>query len=73
MRLFYKVFFLLNKLKCERGCNDMAMCYVTCIVAGTRTYEQVPRFLKAKVKELLISMELEDLLPENERPVKVGQ
>lgn len=51
----------------------MAMCYVTCIVAGTRTFEQVPRFLKAKVKELLISMELEDLLPENERPVKAGQ
>lgn len=46
----------------------MAMCYVTCIVAGTRTYDQVPRFLKAKVKALLISMDLIELLPENERP-----
>lgn len=68
MRLFYKVFFLYINLDFERGCNIMAMCYVTCIVAGTRTYNQVPRFLKAKVKELLISMDLIELLPENERP-----
>ncbi|WP_278308748.1 CD1375 family protein [Peptostreptococcus russellii] len=42
----------------------MAMCYVTCIVAGVRTYKQVPKFLKDKVKELLISMELEELVVE---------
>ena len=42
----------------------MAMCYVTCIVAGKRTYAQVPAFLKPQVKELLISMELEELVVE---------
>lgn len=48
----------------EGGEEDMAMCYVTCIVAGVRTYKQVPKFLKDKVKELLISMELEELVVE---------
>ncbi len=43
---------------------DMAMCYVTCIIAGVRTFKQVPQFLKAKVKELLIAMDLEELVVE---------
>lgn len=43
---------------------DMAMCYVTCIVHGVRTFKQVPAFLKPQVKELLISMELEELVVE---------
>ncbi|MDU5095401.1 MAG: CD1375 family protein [Peptostreptococcus anaerobius] len=43
----------------------MAMCYVTCIVAGVRTYAQVPKFLKAKVKELLIAMDLGELVKED--------
>ena len=46
------------------GGNDMAMCYVTCIIAGVRTFKQVPQFLKAKVKELLIAMDLEELVVE---------
>ena len=47
-----------------KGGRDMAMCYVTCIVAGLRTYKQVPQFLKAKVKELLIGMDLAELVTE---------
>ena len=46
------------------GGNDMAMCYVTCIIAGVRTFKQVPQFLKAKVKALLIAMDLEELVVE---------
>lgn len=59
-----KFFFYCIKIYLEGGVEDMAMCYVTCIVAGVRTYAQVPKFLKAKVKELLISMELEELVVE---------
>lgn len=59
-----KFFFYCIKIYLEGGGEDMAMCYVTCIVAGVRTYAQVPKFLKAKVKELLISMELEELVIE---------
>lgn len=63
--LFIKFFFLFIKNKSQNGGEyDMAMCYVTCIVAGTRTFKQVPKFLKAKVKELLISMDLEELVVE---------
>lgn len=58
-----RFFFYINFYKIGGG-EDMAMCYVTCIVAGVRTYAQVPKFLKAKVKELLISMELEELVVE---------
>lgn len=59
-----RFFFYCIKISFEGGESDMAMCYVTCIVAGVRTYAQVPKFLKAKVKELLISMELEELVVE---------
>lgn len=43
---------------------DMAMCYVTCIVHGVRTFKDVPAFLKPKVKAILIAMELEELVVE---------
>lgn len=43
----------------------MAMCWITCIVAGVKTYKEVPRFLKAKVKELLIAMDLQELIIED--------
>lgn len=43
----------------------MAMCYVTVIVAGLRTYKQVPAFLKEEVKKLLIAMDLADLVTED--------
>lgn len=46
------------------GERDMAMCYVTCIIAGVRTFKDVPTFLKPKVKAILIAMELEELVVE---------
>ena len=56
-----KFFFYCINLIVKGGEIDMAMCYVTCIIAGVRTFKQVPQFLKAKVKELLIAMDLEEL------------
>ena len=53
------------KVLLRGGEDNMAMCYVTCIVAGVRTYKQVPNFLKAKVKELLIAMDLGELIKED--------
>ena len=64
MRTLILMFFFYMFFNLEGGEEDMAMCYVTCIVAGARTYKQVPKFLKDKVKELLISMELEELVVE---------
>lgn len=60
-----KFFFYCIKIYLEGGEEDMAMCYVTCIVAGVRTYKQVPAFLKARVKELLIAMDLQELIIED--------
>ncbi|EKX89262.1 Uncharacterised protein [Peptostreptococcus anaerobius] len=60
-----RFFFYCIKVSLEGGELDMAMCYVTCIVAGVRTYAQVPKFLKAKVKELLIAMDLGELVKED--------
>lgn len=59
-----KFFFYCIKCSLKGGEWDMAMCYVTCITAGVRTYKQVPQFLKAKVRELLIAMDLEELVVE---------
>ena len=64
MRTLILRFFFICFSNLKGGEEDMAMCYVTCIVAGVRTYAQVPKFLKDKVKELLISMELEELVVE---------
>lgn len=38
--------------------------YVTLIIHELRTYKQVPRFLKPKVKETLIALGLEELVKE---------
>lgn len=59
-----KFFFYCIKLAVKGGEMDMAMCYVTCIIAGVRTFKQVPQFLKPKVKALLIAMDLEELVVE---------
>jgi hypothetical protein len=59
-----KFFFYCIKLIVKGGEIDMAMCYVTCIIAGVRTFKQVPQFLKAKVKALLVAMDLEELAVE---------
>lgn len=55
--LFYIIFM-------KGGEEDMAMCYFTVIVHGKRTFKQVPAFLKAEVKELLIAAGLEELVTE---------
>lgn len=42
----------------------MAMLWCQQIMLGKKTFEQVPRLLKAKVKELLIDSGCEDLVTE---------
>lgn len=42
----------------------MALLWVNQILLGKRTYAQVPRLLKAQVKELLIDSGYEDLVTE---------
>lgn len=42
----------------------MAMLFAINIAKGKRTFAQVPNFLKEKVKECLIDMELEHLVKE---------
>ena len=48
----------------ERGGVDMATIYTTLIVKGLKTYADVPTILKARVKEQLIALELEELVIE---------
>ena len=46
-----------------KGGNDsMAMVYVTLIVKGAKTYEDVPSTLKAQVREILADLEMEYLV-----------
>ena len=46
--------------------NDMvAMLWVSRIVAGKKSYKDVPRLLKAQVKELLIEAGLEEFIEED--------
>lgn len=42
----------------------MALLWVNQILLGKKTYAQVPRLLKAQVKELLIDSGYEDLVTE---------
>ena len=42
----------------------MAMLWVNQIMLGKKTYNQVPRLLKAKVKEILIDSGYEELVTE---------
>lgn len=42
----------------------MAMLWAQQIMLGKKTYDQVPRLLKAKVKEILIDSGCEDLVTE---------
>jgi len=44
--------------------EKMAVIYVALIIKGKRTYASVPAVLKAKVKELLTDLELDDLITE---------
>ncbi len=44
----------------------MAVIYATLIVKGKRTYKSVPSRLKNEVKEVLISLECDNLIGEEE-------
>lgn len=46
------------------GKEMMAMLWAQQIMLGKKTYEQVPRLLKAKVKEILVDSGMEDLAEE---------
>ena len=56
---------LLFSLLFEKGGEDMmAMLWAQQIMLGKKTYAQVPRLLKAKVKEILTDSGCEELVQE---------
>lgn len=46
------------------GKEMMAMLWAQQIMLGKKTYEQVPRLLKVKVKEILVDSGMDDLAEE---------
>ena len=42
----------------------MAEVYATLIIKGVKTFAQVPKSLKAKVRDILIALDLEELAQE---------
>lgn len=50
----------------KEGKEMMAMLWAQQIMLGKKTYSQVPRLLKDKVKELLIDSGAEDLVTEQQ-------
>jgi len=48
----------------KEGTNMVAMLWVTRIVAGKKTFKDVPRLLKEQVRELLIEAGLEEFIIE---------
>ena len=56
---------LINKILYGKdGVNLMALLWAQQIMLGKRTYKQVPKLLKEKVKEILIDSGCEDLTME---------
>ena len=53
-------------LQTNGGKEMMAMLWAQQIMLGKKTYSQVPRLLKDKVKELLIDSGAEDLVTEQQ-------
>ena len=56
--------FIFNLLFGKGGEDMMAMLWAQQIMLGKKTYAQVPRLLKEKVKEILIDSGCEDLVVE---------
>lgn len=56
--------FIFKLLFGEGGEDMMAMLWAQQIMLGKKTYAQVPRLLKEKVKEILIDSDCEDLVIE---------
>lgn len=60
------IYKLILKILFSKEENDMvAMLWVSRIVAGKKTYKDVPRLLKSQVKELLIEAGLEEFIEED--------
>lgn len=58
------MFNLLTWLYARKEEDMMAMLWAQQIILGKKTYNQVPRLLKDKVKEILIDSGCEDLVTE---------
>ena len=56
--------FLLQIILGKGGVDMMAMLWAQQIMLGKKTYTQVPKLLKEKVKEILIDSGCEDLITE---------
>ena len=54
-------------LQNDGGKEMMAMLWAQQIMLGKKTYSQVPRLLKDKVKEVLIDSRAEDLVTEDKQ------
>ena len=64
MRLLSNFIILLQN---DGGKEMMAMLWAEEIMLGKKTYSQVPRLLKDKVKEVLIDSGAEDLVTEDKQ------
>lgn len=60
-QLYDVIIFLINEKEVE---DTVAVIYATLIIKGKRTFKSVPNRLKGEVKEILISLECEDLIEE---------
>lgn len=45
----------------KRGAEEMAVIYASLIVSGYKTFDQVPKVIQPKVKEVLIQLGLGEL------------
>ena len=59
-RLYDVIIFLIN----EKEVKTVAVIYATLIIKGKRTFKSVPNRLKDEVKEILTSLECENLVEE---------
>ncbi len=48
----------------QKGGEMMAVIYATLIIKGKKTFAQVPKILKEKVKEILIDLDMSELAVE---------
>ena len=54
----------LFKLLFKKEMTTMAELYATLIIKGVKTFSQVPKTLKDKVRAILIALEMEELITE---------
>lgn len=63
-RLGGQIWIAISKLLFGKEVTIMAEVYATLIIKGVKTFAQVPRVLKAKVKEVLDALDLSELAAE---------